>query len=522
MNLIQDPWIPIRRKSGAEARIAPWQITERLEDDPVVAVASPRADFDGSLVQFWVGLLQGALAPETPRDWRKRFDTPPTPDELRDAFEPWAPYFDLLGDGPRFLQDLDLEPEVSKEADVEKLLIDCGLSAGKDHFVKGGRVGVLCRPCAATALLTLMTHAPSGGRGHRTSLRGGGPLSTLVRHESSLWATLWLNVLERGDFESSSGNPERNQPEDRFPWLAPTRTSETKGGVDTTGEDVHPLQQFFGMPRRIRLLAREPGAEPVTCDLCTEPADDGVEGYFTRHSGINYTGSWEHPLSPHRKTKDGTLLPIHGQSSDLPYPDWLGLVQEDEDNQRHPARVVQAAKRQHRAARMESLRLWAFGYDMDNMKARAWCEGTMPLYLADPDHQEEYEYQVAQLVRASKLASGYLADALRHALKRDRKEHPPWEATTRFLQVTEGAFYDALPRLVKHLEAEKDTVTLRKAWRKRLADAAQQVFDTYSQTGLFQSADPRRIAEARNTLGRKLYGKKLRDLLELPKKPKAA
>lgn len=524
MNLIQDPWIPIRRSSGEEARIAPWQITERLEDDPVVALASPRADFDGSLVQLWIGLLQGALTPETERDWRKRFDEPPAPDELRAAFEPWAPYFELWGNGPRFLQDLELEPEESVEADVEKLLIDCGLSAGKDHFVKGGRVERMCRPCVASALLTLMTNAPSGGRGHRTSLRGGGPLTTLVRHEKDLWATLWLNVLLRESFESGSGNAKKAEPEDRFPWLAPTRTSETKGGVDTTGEDVHPLQMFFGMPRRIRLVERQPTDEPVRCDLCAEPADDGVEHYFTRHSGINYTGSWEHPLSPHREGKDGTILPLHGSSSDLPYTEWLGLVQNDPEQQRRPARVVLAAYEKHRSRRLEGLRLWAFGYDMDNMKARAWCEGTMPLYLAEPEHREDYGNEGARLVLSAKLASHYLSQALKQAWKRRPKDlsHPPWEAGARFLQLTEGSFYESLVTVLDHLRADEELLPLREAWRRRLVAAAEQVFDTYSQTGLFQGADPRQVAEAHNALRRNLYGKKLRELLSLPKKSNAA
>jgi hypothetical protein len=44
-------------------------------------------------------------------------------------------------------------------------------------LVKAGRFEVMSRSAAAIALLTLQTMAPSGGSGHRTSLRGGGPLS---------------------------------------------------------------------------------------------------------------------------------------------------------------------------------------------------------------------------------------------------------------------------------------------------------------------------------------------------------
>ena len=63
MNLIHDAWIPIRRKHGEETRIAPWEVTTRYSDDPVVALAAPRPDFNGALIQFLIGLLQTTCAP---------------------------------------------------------------------------------------------------------------------------------------------------------------------------------------------------------------------------------------------------------------------------------------------------------------------------------------------------------------------------------------------------------------------------------------------------------------------------
>ena len=62
MNLIKDPWIPVRRESGMEDIIAPWQLTET--DDPVIALSAPRPDFNGALMQFLIGLLQISAAPE--------------------------------------------------------------------------------------------------------------------------------------------------------------------------------------------------------------------------------------------------------------------------------------------------------------------------------------------------------------------------------------------------------------------------------------------------------------------------
>ena len=43
MNLINDPWIPIRRMSGAKGIIAPWQLTET--DDPVITLSRAKTGF---------------------------------------------------------------------------------------------------------------------------------------------------------------------------------------------------------------------------------------------------------------------------------------------------------------------------------------------------------------------------------------------------------------------------------------------------------------------------------------------
>ncbi|MEA3296922.1 MAG: type I-E CRISPR-associated protein Cse1/CasA, partial [candidate division Zixibacteria bacterium] len=202
MNLIYDRWIPIRRNSGKEERVAPWQITE--PDDPIVALAARRPDFNGALIQFLIGLLQTAVPPKNETVWENWLDSPPAPEILKECFAQYAHAFNLDGDGPRFMQDI--EQIEGSEKNINALLIDSpgqqALEQNKDHFVKQGTVQAICPSCAATALFTLQTNAPSGGVGHRTSLRGGGPLTTLVILDPkgsnlavTLWRNVWLNVL---------------------------------------------------------------------------------------------------------------------------------------------------------------------------------------------------------------------------------------------------------------------------------------------------------------------------------------
>ena len=181
MNLINDPWIPIRRKNGAKALIAPWQLTET--DNPVITLNAPRPDFNGALMQFLIGLLQTAATPASHDQWLDWLEEPPTPDVLKAQFEPYADAFALQGEKGSFMQDF--EPlEGAGFNGIAELLIDSPggntVKENKDHFIKRGRVEQVCPCCAATALFSLQTNAPSGGQGHRTSLRGGGPLTTLV------------------------------------------------------------------------------------------------------------------------------------------------------------------------------------------------------------------------------------------------------------------------------------------------------------------------------------------------------
>src|SRR5439155_14612486 len=135
----------------------------------------------------------------------------------------------LDGDGTSFLQDFDqLEGE---ELPVESLLIEAPgantIRLNKDLFIKRGQARVLSRGAAAIALYTLQQFAPSGGAGHRTSLRGGGPLVTLALPDGgavsrpTLWQRLWLNTP--ADLRLDVADKAR-----AFPWLAPTRTSAKK------------------------------------------------------------------------------------------------------------------------------------------------------------------------------------------------------------------------------------------------------------------------------------------------------
>jgi CRISPR system Cascade subunit CasA len=518
-----DPWLPALRADGAQAAIAPWQIAET--DNPVVALVAPRPDFNGALVQFLIGLLQTAYAPKDQTQWRKRFSNPPAPEDLQAAFEVYRHAFNLDGEGPRFMQDLDPLAE-QKPLPITALLIDTAGSA--THFIKNLPEQGVSPAVAAMALYCLQTNAPSGGVGHRTSLRGGGPLTTLVvaapedaKTQATLWQTLWLNVLEAVRFHSDN---ERD--EDIFPWLGPTRTSEKTSKTQiTTPESVNPLQMFWGMPRRIRLDFEAVGEGE--CGLSGEASQTLVRQYRAKNYGVNYGGAWQHTLSPHNHdTAD--IIPMHPRGA-IHYRHWLGLVQEPQkkkgEKQRTPAQTVtHFINTGIEDSRKLRFRLWAFGYDMDNMKPRCWYEGTMPLFhLDDPGHRRRFESAVENLVRAGGEFLGNLKSCLKDAWF-DPEDPRRNNADLSFLDAafwpdTENEFYALVERL--HGEPGNDEVRQEAflSWHSRLDRYTQASFHRHANTSQIPEQNPKRIARAFRRL--KMFNRKkdIKILLDMPLKP---
>ncbi|MCK9555185.1 type I-E CRISPR-associated protein Cse1/CasA [bacterium] len=516
MNLINDAWIPVRRKNGDKVKIAPWQITEGIgTDKEIVELAVVRPDFDGALIQFLIGLLQTTCAPKQNSDWRLWLNNPPSVDELKKKFEPVAFAFNLDGAGPRFMQEFGDEIEQEENTQlIEKLCIDApgeqALKKRTDFFIKRDRAKMLCWNCCVQALITLQINAPAGGRGIRVGLRGGGPVSTVIAREE-LWGTLWHNVLSGNEFMTLA-NKEKILDGDKFPWCAKTRTSENDNS--TTPQDVHPTQIYWSMPRRIRLIFTN---KEGRCDLCHEMGQL-IESYYTKHSGVKYNG-FVHPLTPTYKNKDGLILSVH-QHEAIGYRYWLGYIQTTNEGN-EPARVINAAF----SRRLNNFRLWAFGYDMDNMKACCWYEGVMPVVFIEDEMQwEHYNSEIAVLIRGADevcdLLSYAVSDAMKEKKKKDKNYTRKIKAAVnqRFWQETEPEFYRQIALLRDEIMVGKDGLSIRQAWHKYLVGKAQNIFDDMSQSDLIDQINAERVAKAYNELRKRIYGKKLKvEILGLPK-----
>jgi CRISPR system Cascade subunit CasA len=527
-NLIKESWLPVRRLSGARERIAPAYLTIDFVDNPVVALDFPRPDWNAAVTEWLIGLTFLAMRPEDDGQWAESFRQPPRPEVLSAAFAPFAFAFDLDGDTVRAFQDFDPLSDAEPKP-LSGLLMDAPgentLKNNADLFVKRGGADTLALPFAAAALITLQTYAPSGGAGHRTSLRGGGPLTTLVSPRrpdgegggrQTLWDRVWANVpaadfdLSAPDSRTAATSPGWAKV---FPWLAPTRTSLNDRKV--TPEDVAPAQAFFACPRRIRLLFS--GADAV-CDL-TGAAGPVATGFVTVNYGANYLG-WTHPLSPYREDKKSGKLPLHPHAGASDYGDaaaWWGL--EDE-----AALVLRLWENRRKTVRglIGAEGVEAFGFDMDNMKARQWLEMRLPWVPVYGVAGRDLRELLRQIIKASDEAARSLRYSVKLALYGQRqkaggyklpdtlpRDALPEPAEQLWLQ-TDAQFRKQVDQLVDALDSGggPETSLMKTDWLRLLQRTGFSLFDEAVDMDGLTDANPHRLLSARVGLAKGLsnYG----------------
>lgn len=536
INLLRDRWIPVLR-AGPDGKglrpdtISPAEITSLHDTEPVMAVDWPRADHRIGQIELWIAIFALTFPPRNRREWRRLWKAPPSPEELREAFAPYAHAFELDGTGPRFMQDQ--EPLDGAESGVSGLLIEApGANTVKrnlDMFEKRGRIDHLSRPAAAIVLFSMQTYAPAGGAGHRTSLRGGGPLTTLVipptrdgRDRPTLFEIVWANV------------PHYEEPLDPAdlplvcPWMRPTLISDRGSTVVENSEGTDPRLAFFGMPRRVRLRFREAGPDE-RCDLTGAADSVLVSGYVTRPWGENYVG-WSHPLSPYYKAKEGEL-PIHPGTEPIGYRDWAGLIYRRsfgsgaKPGARRCAHVVDLASARLSPENDGPLAgLLCAGFAMDNMKALAFIESEVPFFLVPETEGERPADAAERLVGAADIVVRLLVRCVRDALygsDPDFDASPFEPLRERFWTETETAFRAVFEA---SLRGEEQTALSRR-WLRSLAAKARELFDEAVTDDVVEAFPARSTAAAKSlSLALAGYGPIGKDLyarLELPLPEKA-
>jgi len=541
-NLIDKQWIPVKRSDGTPDMIAPYEVTDKFFENPVVALNAPRPDFNGALIQFLIGLVQTTTAPANPIEWKQKLSNPPTPDLLKARFLSVHDSFELWDEKKTFMQDY--EALECKPKPIGWILIDAPtqttLEKNRDHFIKRNAINCMCPSCCSMALFTMQANAPMGGSGYRTSIRGGGPLTTLVLGDErfdTLWQNVWLNVLEEKSFNALC-NSQRIVPEESFPWLA-------KHKPQVTEQEIHPAQLFWAVPRRIRLDFNKP--RMGKCEVCASESGLLITSYREVNKGTEYLAPVKHPLSPYDNRKGkGVLVKAGG----VGYRHWLGFILPDRNKSIDPALVVHEYVNNRQQGEWQ-FRLWAFGYDMESMKAQCWYEARIPLLQVNQSIKAVFDDYVAGMIKAASVVAENLRIAIKNSLHGTPKFDPITKATTWtyrdikklpsdedkrrakilyetndktvfmaaesfFWQNTEPPFYGTLQELKPALESGHDGLQSRTAWHETLCREARRVFDGQVWEGPIEDGDPKRIVIAQKELDKFNRSKKVKELLGLP------
>lgn len=453
LNLITDQWIPVVDTSGNRRIIAPWEIADKT----LLRPDWPRADLNIACLELLIGLVFMADPPASLDDWDMR--SSPDPERLREKLAPFAPAFNLIGEGPLFLQDLE-QLEGADPTPIEKLFVDAASGNAekfnKDILVHRNRYRELDLPLAAMALFAAQSFAYYDSSSHRPSLKGHGALVTFIDPVKGLWSLVWANTPK--------GNPAEIHD---LPWMKKVRN----GTVSFRANEGWPIEVFFSMSWRIRLTEK-----------------DGVITSFKRARHGNLYENWLHPLVPYRRKKPAEPWKSIKVGPGFSYRNWPGVSLPEIKTDRLLPEVVGRWEETQRSAN-----LIVGGWFMSKATAADFIFAEVPIVALPEDIWERPEDLVISAREASKAFQ--MAIATCHIVMKRHAENGKYgvgkaeykpakqkdiDESNAIKEQVEGFFLDTEPKFLQALNRLKQGEAFElvsESWIQVLREAALMRFD---------------------------------------------
>lgn len=357
MNLLIDPWIPVRSlDGGSPEKIA---LRELLCGDGRWELCLPRDDMELAALQLLICIMQTLITPKTIMELKTRIAKPLPEEEYDTVIQPFSDWFQL--DHPRY-PFMQVRGVAAKEpTPMDKLL--AGLTGATNCcFVnEPGLATALCGGCTAIALFNLASCSPSFGGGFKPGLRGPAtPITTLVQGRN-LRETGWLNVLYEDEVDRI------------FPWHGQTKNQRPtwfepiKAGENISAQNIGFIRGLFWQPMHVEML---PATGDGTCDSCGVRSDKVYSGFYKAKFKFGIKGLWPHPHSPmYMKEKQNEIVTKFASFGTSSAPSWTQLAriivqQQIDDNNVEgcqPAAVVQQVRKLFRQ-QAQKLHLVIGGY----------------------------------------------------------------------------------------------------------------------------------------------------------------
>lgn len=473
LNLIDDRWIPITRKSGKEDMIAPWEIVD-TEDAPI-SIGFPRSDFEMGVTMFMIALLQTAYAPKDDDEWMDRLESPPSMNELHDVLKEYNGFFNLYGDERRFMQYPDVEYKIEKEIS-QLILTSASVNAIKlnsDFFSKrSNNPKRLCTNCTAAALIALQYFAKPGGAGIQASAIGSSPIVTIVTGRN-VWETSYLNVLTKTKMEEIGGNNTTNTP---FSWI------ETHDNLEMF-QAINQASVLWPTPRTVLLARQSHGV----CDLCGK-TDECTESFFERPKGMKYEGM-VFPLSPTIHGSDNKTRYVLATPNIVHFNNWSPIVFEQQSEDIKPAKCVLHVLNNLSDVReliKQRPNIRVFGYINDKANTNAGVDFTVPTFSGSQDDLIKFYAFVKRVVSHSNSISSLLPkftiDAVPLFKEKKKKQKEKRVITEKITESYWRVLDSEFRRLLSSFESDDKEQELLDAWHNQCYKAAMNVFDSMTET----------------------------------------
>ncbi|MDR4470649.1 MAG: type I-E CRISPR-associated protein Cse1/CasA [Nitrospira sp.] len=320
MNLLKDPWIPVRADGGSGPfRLLTYQ--QLLCETGSWQVSIPRDDLELACVQLLVCMTQVMFLPEDDKALRTRIASALSTDDFAAGLNPCQDWFDLDHPTQPFMQSRRVKAE--KVTPIQKILV--GLPEGNNHafFNEVGEVKKLSSPLTAIALFNQASNANSMGGGFKGNLRGGSnpyltPVSILV-NGSDLRQTVWRNVLTLPRIQNLLPGWQPDFKHDQPTWVKPIHANEC-----VKWNDIGLVRGLFWQPTRLELV-HEPLAN--ACDVLEGTPTQVYSGFLKEKFKFTVDGLWPHPHGARAATLVDGRLKWKFSAFNAAIPAWTQLTE---------------------------------------------------------------------------------------------------------------------------------------------------------------------------------------------------
>lgn len=286
MNLLKDPWIPVRTDGGTGTfRLLTYQ--QLLCETGNWQVSLPRDDMELACVQLLACMTQVMFLPEDDKALRTQIASALSAADFAANVKPCQDWFDLDHTTQPFMQSRGVNGKLTTVQKLLPGLPEQTSTAPSAHcfFNEITEVRRIGGTVAAIALFNLASNSPSFGGGFKGSLRGGAPITTLV-YGKDLRDTVWRNVLTRPRLE------ERQIAMPKFPKDQPTWVKHVQEKAVIHWNEIGLLRGLFWQPARVELVKAE---RLAPCDVLGGEAVPGYAGFRCEKFKFTLKGVWPHP-----------------------------------------------------------------------------------------------------------------------------------------------------------------------------------------------------------------------------------